>query len=80
MLFITRMKVEGEKKEKKVSWNFKKAKWKEFQKETETDFMVSKKTNEHREYEEICNTILKAAKKNIPRGQVKNISHSGIKN
>jgi hypothetical protein len=73
--------VEGEKKEKKVSWNFKKAKWKEFQKETEMDFTVRKKTtNEHREYEEICIIIMKAAKKNIPRGQVKNISHSGMKN
>jgi hypothetical protein len=29
--------------------------------------MVRKKTNEHREYEEICNIILKAAKRNIPR-------------
>jgi hypothetical protein len=36
--------------------------------------MATKKTtNEHREYEEICNIILKAAKKDIPRGQVKKI-------
>jgi hypothetical protein len=35
MLLLTRTKVEGAEKENKISWNFKKAKWKEYQEETD---------------------------------------------
>jgi hypothetical protein len=43
MLLLTKTKVEGAEKENKISWNFKKAKWKEYQKETETKLLTRKR-------------------------------------
>ena len=66
-------KFQGKPKNKRTShWNFKKAKWNLYKEETDKDFgLLTPDKPLDEAYKEICSTILKGAKNNIPKGNQK---------
>jgi ribonuclease HI len=71
ILLITRNNIERSQANTRISWNFKKAKWREFTLNTEEKFKAREKTNNvDTEHKEIVKILQEAAKKYIPRGKV----------
>ena len=72
LISISRQQGSKPKEKRRCLWNFKKANWQLFRQQTDRDFeKLPGNKNIEETYKQICDTILKNAKKSIPRGNHK---------